>query len=194
VLSCGIFQPELERLLPEIMRELGGREIEVSFVPPALHVDYKKLKAGIMEGLAPFDGRATLLLFGSMCHPEISKIAGEHGAVHLRECNCIDAMLTPERKRELESAGRTFFLTAGWLQSWRDIFQQGQGWHDPVDARMNLGFYDQMLVLDSGVYEIKDEDLLDFFDYAQVPIDVEPIDLEHFKKTVVDICGGILGA
>ena len=47
---------------------------------------------------------------------------------------------------------------------------------------MNLGFYDQMLVLDSGVYEIRDEDLLDFFDYAQVPIDVEPIDLEHVRE------------
>lgn len=45
ILSCGIFQPEIGKILPEIKQELLNHNIEIHFVPPALHVDNKKLKA-----------------------------------------------------------------------------------------------------------------------------------------------------
>ncbi|MDR3076345.1 MAG: DUF1638 domain-containing protein [Synergistaceae bacterium] len=188
VLSCGIFQPELERMLPEVLRELN-LSTEVEYVPPALHVDYKKLADGISGGLENFKGRDVVLLFGSMCHPKMPELAAGSRAPYFKEGNCIDVLLSPERKRELEKYGKVFYMTAGWLKYWRDIFQAGMSW-DPIDARINMGFYNQVVVLDSGVCEISDEDLLEFFEFTQVPVEVEPITLEHFKKKLTDIFGG----
>jgi hypothetical protein len=191
IVSCGIFQPELEKILPELLAELN-QEIEIGFVPPALHVDYKKLADGISGGLAPLDGKNILLLYGSMCHPDLPNITHDSGAIYLGAGNCIEAMLSPDRKKELEKYGKVFYMTAGWLKYWRDIFQEGMGW-DSIDARMNMGFYDQIIVLDSGIYEISDEELIEFFEYTQVPVDVEPITLDYFKNIVLGLCGKLQG-
>jgi hypothetical protein len=205
VLSCGIFQPELEKILPGVRMELADCGIDVSFVAPALHVDYKKLKAGISEGLESLEtragdaeyakngGREKLLLYGSMCHPDIAQIAGEHAAIYPSQGNCIDMFLSPEEKKRIEGGDNVFFMTGGWFKYWRDIFQQGQGW-DSIDARINFGRYDKILVLDSGSHDISEEELFEFFDYIQVPIDIEPITLDYFRKLVADICRRAAGA
>ncbi|GHV53760.1 hypothetical protein FACS1894216_12390 [Synergistales bacterium] len=190
VLSCGIFRPEIERLMPDIMREIHS-ELRVSFVPPALHVDYRKLADGIAEGFRRMDRRneeKVLLLYGSMCHPKLPDIAEDAAAAYIKPGNCIDAVLSKQRKDEIEAKyGRVFYLTAGWLKYWRDIFQGGMGW-DSVDARTNMGFYDQIIVLDSGITRITDEDVIEFFEFTQVPVDVEPITLDYFKSVLLDIC------
>ena len=61
---------------------------------------------------------------------------------------------------------------------------EGQGW-DEIDARQSFGFYDKILLLDTGIMEINDEDLLEFFEYTQVPIEIETIDLAEFKGHIV---------
>jgi hypothetical protein len=197
ILSCGIFQPELEKLLPEIIQELNF-DVNVSFVPPALHVDYKKLADGITDGLEPIteqgagNGQKILLLYGSMCHPDIGEITRDSGAIYLKAGNCIEAMLSPERKSETDKSGKVFYMTAGWLKYWKDIFQGGMGW-DTYDARMNMGFYDQITVLDSGIIDIADEDLMEFYEFTQIPVDVEPIDLDHFKRLLLGECRKLTG-
>ncbi|MDR3279831.1 MAG: DUF1638 domain-containing protein [Synergistaceae bacterium] len=191
IVSCGIFQPELEKLLPEIGRELNC-ELEIGFVPPALHVDYKKLAEGIYLGLERFTGRNVLMLYGSMCHPDLPNMMKDVGALYLKAGNCIDAMVSPESKAEFEKKyGKLFYMTAGWLRYWRDIFQKGMGW-DTIDARMNMGFYDQVIVLDSGIYEISDEELIEFYEFTQVPVDVEPITLDYFRGVLLGLCADAL--
>jgi hypothetical protein len=132
------------------------------------------------------DSDKKLLLYGSMCHPDIARMADEYGAALPCEGNCIDMFLSPERKKELEGGENVFFMTSGWLQYWRDIFQLGQGW-DTIDARINFGRYDKCLILDSGSYDISEEEIFDFFEYIQVPIDIEPLTLDHFKNILTDI-------
>ena len=190
ILSCGIFQPEIEKILPEVKQELLNHNIEIHFVPPTLHVDNKKLKTGIVNGLEPLKNQKTVLLYGSMCHPELSQIAQDSGVTYPKAHNCIELMFDPERKKEIDSTYNVFYMTVGWLKYWREIFQQGQGW-DPVDARMNFGSYDKVLVLDSGVSNISDEEILEFFDYTQVPIDIEPISLDYFKNVIIEMCQNI---
>ncbi|MDJ0306426.1 DUF1638 domain-containing protein [Dehalobacter sp.] len=187
IVACGIFQLELERVLEEIRTEWeSDAEFKVIYTAPALHVDYDKLKDGITEAL---NYNATkekvVLFFGSMCHPEISEFAEKYHVIKLQPRNCIEMILGKERQDELENSAKIFYLTQGWLQNWREIFKQGQGW-DEIDARQNFGFYDKILLLDTGVSEFKDEDILDFFEYAQVPIEIESIDLAVFKKSVVE--------
>jgi hypothetical protein len=196
ILSCGIFQPELEHILPDVRHEPLDRDIAVSFVAPALHVDYKKLKDGIAEGFRSLENPSyreeksaggIVLLYGSMCHPDIAQMAGEHGAVCPREGNCIDMFLSPERKKEMEGGENVFFMTTGWFKHWRGIFRDGQGW-DAIDARMNFGRYDKILILDSGISDFAEEEILDLFDYTQVPIDIEPVAPGYFKDIVVNAC------
>lgn len=57
----------------------------------------------------------------------------------------------------------------------------GLGW-DTVDVRMNLGRYDRILLLDTEVVPINDEEVLMFYDLVQVPVEIEPVDLTYFKS------------
>jgi len=187
ILACGIFRPELEKVLPEVKQALADRDIEIHFAPAALHVDDRKLKAGIEAELARATEPVQALLYGSMCHPEMPAIAGAIGAVCPKEINCIELILSPARKKEIDASGNVFYMTAGWLNAWREIFEQGQGW-DSVDARINMGSFERIVVLDSGCAEISDEELFEFFEYTQTPVEIESIDLAYFTDRVISLC------
>ena len=185
IVACGIIQPELEQVLRQIREERPNDSlINVTYVPPALHVDYDKLKDGITGALDQVSEPKKILLFGSMCHPEIGEFTEKYHVVRLSPGNCVELILGKERQKEIEKSAKVFYLTPGWLQNWEDIFRRGQGW-DEIDARQNMGFYDKILLLDTGVSEFSDEDLLEFFEYTQVPIEIEKVDLAVFKENVV---------
>jgi len=63
-----------------------------------------------------------------------------------------------------------------------------QGW-DETDARINMGIYDRILLLDPGLSPLSDEEILAFFDLVQVPIEVEPLDLDCFRRCVMETLG-----
>jgi hypothetical protein len=77
------------------------------------------------------------------------------------------------------------------LKLWREIYQNGHGW-DAVDARINFGSFDRIVVLDCGLFAITDEALFDFFEFTQIPVEVEPITLDYFKGMILDLCRGIM--
>jgi hypothetical protein len=190
VLSCGVFKWELEKILPEVQKELGA-EITANFLPSALDVSETKLETALREGLKSFDqqglGKRAAFLYGSMCHGNMAGFAGESGSVYPKPSNCAEILLGPEKKKEFDATGNVYYLTAGGLRLWREIYREGHGWDD-VDARMNFAGMDRIIVLDAGVIEISDEELFDFFEYIQVPVEIEKISLEHFKSVVIDLC------
>jgi hypothetical protein len=75
------------------------------------------------------------------------------------------------------------YRKGGDLENWRKIFVEGLKW-DEIDARQNFGYYDRILLLDTGITPVDDEKILEFFDYTQVPVEILPIDLEHFRREV----------
>jgi hypothetical protein len=84
IVACGIFQLELEQVLRQIGEQRqDGCLIEVTYVPPALHVDYDKLKGGITDALDQISEPKKILLFGSMCHPEIGEFTEKYQVVRL---------------------------------------------------------------------------------------------------------------
>jgi len=187
IVSCGIFQLELERVLEEIKAEWASADdFKVTYLTPALHVNLNKLKDGITESLNIVTEEKIVLFYGSMCHPEISEFTKKYHVIRLQPRNCIELVLGKERQKELEGSDRVFYLTPGWLQNWQNIFRQGLGW-DEIDARQNFGFYDKILLLDTGVCEFKDEDILEFYEYTQVPIEIESVELVVFKGHVAEI-------
>ena len=191
VLSCGIYRMELEKILPEVQAELGA-ELSVQYLPPALDVNETRLAAAITEGLHALAGKP-LLLYGRMCHTDMAGLAGGTGAVYLPTANCVEAFLSPEKKREMDATGNVYYLTMSGLKLWREVYQQGHGW-DAADARVNFGSFDKIVALDCGLFEITDEALFDFFEFTQVPVEVMPISLDYFKGVVLGVCRKLLGS
>jgi hypothetical protein len=189
VLSCGIYQLELEKILPEIRKELNA-DLRIQYLPPALDVNENRLAKAVTEGLQALD-KPVVLLYGRMCHTDMAGITRDTGALYLRTANCVEAFLSPEKKKEMDAAGNIYYLTMSGLKLWREIYLQGHGW-DAVDARINFGSFDKIVVLDCGLFEITDEALFDFFEFTQVPVEVMPISLDHFKGVVMDVCRKLL--
>ena len=52
---------------------------------------------------------------------------------------------------------------------------------------MQFGRYDRVVVLDPGLSPLADEEFLGCFDLVQVPIEVEPCDLEYFRLVFADL-------
>ncbi|WP_038078731.1 DUF1638 domain-containing protein [Treponema primitia] len=192
VLSCGIYRLELEKILPEIQAELGT-DLHINYLPPALDVNENRLATAITEGLQAFEHKQSLLLYGRMCHTDMAGITKDTGALYPRTANCVEAFLSPEKKKEMDATGNVYYLTMSGLKLWREIYQQGHGW-DAVDARINFGSFDKIVVLDCGLFEITDEELFDFFEFTQVPVEVMPISLDYFKGVVLDICRKLLAS
>jgi hypothetical protein len=186
LISCGIFRYELEKVLPEVEAETGCK-ITVDFLAPALDVNAALLEESVAEKLARHPEKNTALLYGSMCHTEWPRITEKSGAVYLKASNCAEALLSPEKKKEFDSTENIYFLTMGGLKQWKTIYQEGHGW-EAADARVNFGYFEKVVVLDTGIFEISDEDLFEFFDFVQVPVEVMKITLDYFKSALVDMC------
>ncbi|MDR2843004.1 MAG: DUF1638 domain-containing protein [Spirochaetaceae bacterium] len=190
IISCGIFKWELESILPYLEKELK-KEISVKYLEPSLDVSETKLENAIKEGFSFFSNQKPALLYGCMCHPKMKDIAKNNDAVPAKVSNCVEFLLGSEKKKELDKQGDFYYLTAGGLRLWKEIYKQGHGWDD-VDARINFGRFDKIIVLDSGLFEISDEALFEFFDFVQVPVEIEKISLDHFKSQVLEICRGAI--
>ncbi|GHV21016.1 hypothetical protein FACS189494_05780 [Spirochaetia bacterium] len=190
ILSCGIFQWELEKILPNLKEKIG-EEIIAKFLPPALDVNEQKLETAINEGLMYFNNQKTALLYGSMCHTNMAEVAKASGSIYPKPPNCAAILLGSEKKKELDAQGNFYYLTSGGMRLWKEIFKNGHGWDD-TDARVNFGCFEKIIVLDTGVIEISEEDLFEFFDYTQIPVEIEKISLDHFESVVLEMCKNLL--
>jgi hypothetical protein len=186
IISCGIFRYELEKIRPEIEAALGCR-VEIDFLAPALDVNADLLEKSVTEEFERYQGQKSVLLYGSMCHTEWPRITEKRETVYPKTANCVETLLGTENKKELDKSGNVYFLTMGGLRQWKEVYRQGHGWDD-ADARVNFGYFEKIVVLDTGVFPISDEDLFEFFDFTQVPVEVMRISLDHFKSVVLDLC------
>lgn len=187
IVACGIFQPELEAVLRQINEELiFGEVVKITYLDPAKHVNYDKLKTEILDSLNAVTEEKIILLYGSMCHPDIEAFTHPYQAIRPLPRNCIELIIDKEHQQKLQNSDQVFFMTPGWLGNWQNIFKLGQGW-DEIEARQNFGFYDKIVLLDTGVTQLNDEDILDFFEYAQVPIVTESVELTYFKRNVLQV-------
>jgi hypothetical protein len=123
------------------------------------------------------------VFFGSGCHPDICRLTRRFGAGIAPVKNCIEAFCGEDAKKLEEN--RTMIMTPGWVRAWPRIME-ALGW-DEVDTRINLGRYDSILLLDAGVDSLSEEEILSFFDLVQVPIEIEPLNLDHFKCTLAEV-------
>ena len=76
-------------------------------------------------------------------------------------------------------------MTTAWIEM---IYKSiADGYWTVDDARINLGRYDRIILLDSGLEPLDDEMILEFFELTQVPIEIVPVSLDHFKQVVAQL-------
>jgi len=182
LIACGIFYDELRAVLPD-------GDIEVVWLDTALHADPVLLEQQLtcagrkaLEKTGPAPNRVRLLI-GSGCHPDMSRIAESCCVCTAPFKNCIEAF-AGDRQPELED-GRSMIITPGWVRNWPGRASRF-GW-DTTDMRIQHGRYDRIVLLDPGINPVSEQEIFDLFELVQVPIEVQPLDLEYFKQKVRDV-------
>lgn len=178
LIACKIFEHELNKVLSP------DTDATIYWIDAALHANPNRMKKELTDAITSAENDrmdGIFFLFGNGCHPDICEITESCGAQLPSVKNCIQAIIGPEKTKQLE-ANRTMVITPGWITAWPGIMA-GLGW-DEVDVRINLGRYDRILLLDPGIVPINDEEILAFYDLVQVPIEIEPVDLTYFRHLI----------
>lgn len=184
IIACDIFRGEME----DALRNDGKYQVEYIWIGAGLHNDLNLPEKRLDQALEKIpaglrDGAEIRLMVGRSCLPNMAEWAADKNIRLLPTKNCLTALLGDERLKELEQ-NRTIVITPAWLR--RNWFaEEGPrtllGWED-TDFRINLGRYDRILVLDSGLESLSDEEILEAFAVIEVPLELEPLSLDHFKS------------
>jgi hypothetical protein len=180
LIACPIFAKELAAVLPEI-----GAAPVVEFMDYQVHNSATVMTRELARCIeaAEAEGAVISLLVGQECQaqPTLRQIAEGCGALLPEGHNCLEIILGRDEARAL-AAQRTTLMTPAWIAMINHSISDG---HWTVeDARINLGHYDRILLLDTGLVPLDDELLMAFFDLTRVPIEIMPVSLDHFKKVV----------
>lgn len=176
----------LEKEIKQVMQELGLQN-KIVFIDAALHVNLERLEEAVRRRLDETShiGKP-IILVGNKCHPDMDTITKEYDGQIVPWGNCLELLLG-DKMKELDKEAKIFYITSGWLEKWKEIFITGLGW-DEIDGRQNFGFYDKILLLDLGT-PIDDMDLLEFYEFTQVPIEPYPISLDNLRKELTGLLG-----
>ena len=182
LIACKIFEEEITNLLS---REDEDAQPQIIWLDAALHLDLKLLEKELRAAIDSAGSQAqdqVKVFFGRGCLPHMDELLREKGLPLCPTNNCISAFVGEDKVRELEQ-GNTILMTPSWIRYWPGNSRRLAGW-DEVDFRTGLGRYDRILVIDPGINPLSDEEILEFFDLVQVPIEVIDIDLGHFQATL----------
>ena len=173
-ISCGIFKAELEHLA-----KAGLFDGEVVFLDAALHVNFDKLKKHLEEALKEADktGARIKVLYGH-CHPDMIEILDTYGAKKIRAGNCLEAIIGADEIGRLDAEAKTFFLTAGWVNNWENMFAMGRADFD-FDFKSMFLPYKRIIVFDTGVIPLDDDKIRSFSEYTGLPVERRMIGLDH---------------
>jgi hypothetical protein len=182
LVSCGIFREELEYLARE-----GLLDGDTVFLDAALHVNFDKLKEQLVRTL---DGNCrkdcdVKVLYGA-CHPEMAEILERYGAKRMAANNCLEALVGADEMRRHESAGKTFFLSAGWINNWEEMFALGKEDFD-FDFQAMFRPYERVLVFETGVIPIDEVKLQRFKLFTRLPVERTTISLDHLVAQLQNV-------
>lgn len=183
LIACPIFQKELEWALAEL--QLSPR---INYMHYTIHTNPLKMEEQLREGIdkASSTNGEVRFLVGKHCKGirDISEVVEDCGGKIPQARNCIDILIGEELTKELQKT-RTTLMTPAWIRMISQSIKEGQ-W-STTDARLNLGWYDKILILDTGVDPLSDEQIMEFYDLIQVEIDLLAVDLKHFKELLLNL-------
>ncbi len=184
VIACGVFQKEIERLKEEMDLDFP---FEAHYLDPGLHVDFDDLKKALKDELERCHAKGyegIIVAFGQ-CHPKMDEILKPYRATLIDCQNCVDAFITRKGMEEKAKQGLYFYLSPGWLDAWREIFRR-LNWGQ-AEARLHMGSFKGVVYLDTmNNAPDRELELLEFFDFTNLPFEVMPVDLSHFRSLIVN--------
>ncbi|WP_372683788.1 DUF1638 domain-containing protein, partial [Desulfosarcina sp.] len=124
-----------------------------------------------------------IFIFANGVHPDMRDIVHNHGGKILGANNCVE-VLCPESYDRL-GKNRTMVIMPGWIRYFSRQMAAA-GW-DEVDIRQRLGRFDRFLLLDTGVNPLSEEEILEFYDRTQVPVEIREIGLDHFRAKLMEV-------
>ncbi len=182
LIYCPVFKDELQAVIAETE---GISRCELGYT---VHNHPALMMSQIQEAIAQAqaENKPFSILVGKDCEcsQPIDQLVGEHNGKVPNLMNCFEIFLGREKTLELQQ-NRTVLMTPGWLTMIRTTLDSGLWTIE--DARISLGWYDRILLLDTGVTSLSDEEIMEFYDLVQVPIEMLEIDLDHFRKVVDEL-------
>ncbi len=179
IIACGVFEKEIEAL-----RDSFGFPFEAHYLACGLHVDFDDLRMALEAELEKCKGCEGIIVVYGQCHPKIDEILKPYGAALVDCQSCVDAFITRKGVETKAKEGLYFYLSPGWLEAWHDIFDR-LNW-GPTEARMQMGSFRGAVFVDTLKDAAKrEEELMEFFDFTNLPFEVMPADLNHFKSLIV---------
>ncbi len=182
LLYCPIFRNELNAVLRDTS---DIAQLELGY---DVHNHPANMQEQLTEGIrdAQRKGSSFSILAGRDCEctVPIMQLADENNGRVPDHMNCFEIFLGREKTLELQK-NRTVLMTPGWISMIRNVIAADL-W-TVEDARMSLGWYDRILLLDTQVDTISDEEIMEFYDLVQVPIEIMEIDLLHFQSVVEEL-------
>ncbi len=182
LIACPIFRRELEYVLGEL-----NLAPHITYMHYTIHSDPLTMDEQLQEGITTSTANKKIrFLVGRHCksNKDIEEVVNECGGKIPEAKNCIDMLIGHEFAEELQK-NRTSLMTPAWIRMINKSIEDGH-W-SVTDARLSLGWYDKILILDTKVEPLSDEQIMEFYDLTQVEIDVLPVDLEHFKMVLHDL-------
>ena len=181
ILSCGVFEPELTKVLDEIKKENIFKEnINVKYLPFGLHANLNKLKSEIIDNLESLKSHKVILLYGSTCHYDFHRFLDDYdNVITFNDSNCMELIVNNHTNEN------NLYLTPGWVMKF-DELNKFINAVDIYDIRQQYGQYENVIIGDTNVFDITDEMIFDLFEKIQVPIETENIDINIFKNKIIE--------
>lgn len=187
ILSCGVFEPELNKVLEEIKSEkIFSEDIDVKYLPFGLHTNLDKLQSTIVTNLDKVKDSKVILLYGSKCHYKFHDFLKDYdNIVTFDDANCMELIIKDDKNNESIIDDKNLYITSGWVLKFDELNRFSYA-VDMYDIRQQYGQYENVIIGDTKVFDITDEMIFDLFDKIEVPIDVQSIDINNFKNKIID--------
>jgi hypothetical protein len=171
----------------EYLAREKGLDADVLFLDAALHVNFDRLKERLVRALEENkkQGSRIKVLYGN-CHPEMRKIIESYGAKKIDAINCIEAIVGSEELRKINAEGKSFFLTAGWINNWENIFAAGRADLN-IDFRSMFTDYKRVIVFDAGVIPIDESKVDQFSRFTGLPVERRQISLSNLFELLMSV-------
>jgi hypothetical protein len=183
LIACPIFRKELESVLTGL-----GLNPFINYMHYSIHSNPIKMEEELQSGVdhATKTGGKVRFLVGKHCKSkrDIGEVVEGCGGKIPQAKNCIDMLIGTELADRLQQ-NRTSLMTPAWIKMINQSIRDGN-W-SVTDARLSLGWYNKILILDTGADPLSDEEIMGFYDLTQVEIDILPVDLRHFKGLLQDL-------
>ncbi len=187
ILSCGVFEPELNKILEEIREEkIFNEDINVKYLPFGLHANLNKLKSEIIRNLDNVKNSKVILLYGSKCHYKFHEFLKDYdNLITFDDANCMELIIKDDKNKTSIIDDKNLYITPGWVLKF-DELNKFINAVDIYDIRAQYGQYENIIVGNTKVFDITDEMIFDLFEKIQVPIYIESININNFKNKIID--------